>query len=152
MAEYCHRPLQMERPYVLASGWLLFRIHWDCKPSQNNASSTEVIRHLKSRNPFSDNGPQFSAEVFAKFTKSYSITKTIASSQRYPQGNGEAERAVRTVQSIFKIRRPIFRLTGLSNYSHTQWIQPVATPHGMDTESTIPQLETHFAPQLPNQT
>ena len=67
----------------------------------------EVIRHLKSimarhgipAEIVSDNGPQFSAEVFAEFTKSYGITHQT-SSPRYPQGNGEAERAVKTVKSI----------------------------------------------------
>ena len=67
----------------------------------------EVIRHLKPiiarhRIPaeiVSDNRPQFSAEVFAEFMKSYGITHKT-SSPIYPQGNGEAEQAVRTVNSI----------------------------------------------------
>ena len=58
----------------------------------------EVIRHLKSimarhgipAEIVSHNGPQFSSEVFAEFTKLYGITHQT-SSPRYPQGNGEAE-------------------------------------------------------------
>ena len=49
----------------------------------------------------SDNGPQFSAEAFAQFAKSYGFTHTT-SSPRYPQANGEAERAVRTLKEILK--------------------------------------------------
>ena len=49
----------------------------------------------------SDNGPQFSAEAFAQFAKSYGFTHTT-SSPRYPQANGEAERAVRTLKDILK--------------------------------------------------
>ena len=49
----------------------------------------------------SDNGPQFSAEAFAQFAKSYGFMHTT-SSPRYPQANGEAERAIRTLKEILK--------------------------------------------------
>ena len=49
----------------------------------------------------SDNGPQFSAESFAQFAKTYGFTHTTCS-PKYPQANGEAERAVRTLKEIMK--------------------------------------------------
>ena len=49
----------------------------------------------------SDNGPQFSAKAFAQFAKSYGFTHTTRS-PRYPQANGEAERAVMTLKDILK--------------------------------------------------
>ena len=49
----------------------------------------------------SDSGPQFSAEAFAQFAMSYGFTHTT-SSPRYPQANGEAERAVRILKEILK--------------------------------------------------
>ena len=48
-----------------------------------------------------DNGPQFSAESFAQFAQSYGFTHTT-SSPKFPQANGEAERAVRILKGILK--------------------------------------------------
>ncbi|XP_034023519.1 uncharacterized protein K02A2.6-like [Thalassophryne amazonica] len=48
-----------------------------------------------------DNGPQFSAAEFAAFAREYDFTH-MTSSPRYPQSNGEAEMAVRTVKSLLK--------------------------------------------------
>ena len=73
----------------------------------SGTSSLEVVRYLKSimahhgipTELVSDNRPQFSAETFTDFIKEYSITHKT-SSPRHPQGNGEAERAVKAIKSI----------------------------------------------------
>jgi len=49
----------------------------------------------------SDNGPQFGSEVFANFLKRWDVIHHT-SSPKYPQSNGEAERAVQTVKSLMK--------------------------------------------------
>ena len=71
--------------------------------------SSETIRALKSifarhRLPDilrSDNGPIFVSTEFDEFSKEYSFTH-VASSQKLPQANGEAERAVQTIKNALK--------------------------------------------------
>ena len=49
----------------------------------------------------SDNGPQYSSEAYAAFARQYQF-EHVTSSPRYPQSNGEAERAVQTVKNLMK--------------------------------------------------
>ncbi|XP_012941059.1 uncharacterized protein LOC106012495 [Aplysia californica] len=49
----------------------------------------------------SDSGPQFSSASFQAFAKEFTFIQ-IASSPRYPQSNGEAERAGQTVKLLLK--------------------------------------------------
>ena len=74
-----------------------------------STTSTNVITHLKSvfachgipQVLMSDNGPQYSAEAFEKFAKRYGFQHQT-SSPKYPQANGAAERAVKTVKQLLK--------------------------------------------------
>ena len=74
-----------------------------------NLSSACVIKELKTlfcthgipEIIILDNGPQFSSDSFRDFGRSYGFTH-VSSSLRHPSGNGESERAVRTVKEILK--------------------------------------------------
>ena len=54
----------------------------------------------------SDNGPPFDCAEFTPFAKQWDI-ELVPSSPRYPQSNGEVERAVQTVKNILKKEKEI---------------------------------------------
>ena len=74
-------------------------------------STTQVIRTLSTHFArfgipevlVSDNGPQYSSAEFADFLRHLDIEhRTSRPSPTYPQGNGKAENAVRTVKSLWR--------------------------------------------------
>ena len=75
----------------------------------NRTTAEDVILHTKSiyarhgipEVVVSNNGPQYSAEVYARFAREYQF-EHITSSPHYPQINGEAEHAVHTVKHLLK--------------------------------------------------
>jgi len=97
----------------------------------------------------SDNGPQYSATVFSNFSKEYGFTH-VTSSPRYPQANGEAERAVKTVKELLKknddpyLAILAYRSTPLENgYSPAELLM------GRRLRTTVPTINQQLIPQLP---
>ena len=93
-----------------------------------------------------DNGPQFSAAMFHQFASEWGFVHTT-SSPRYPQSNGEAERAVRTVKSLMqKSKDPYlalmaYRATPLNN-GHS----PSELLMGRKLRTTVPVLPSCLDP------
>ena len=54
----------------------------------------------------SDNGPQYSSAEFMSFASSYGFHH-LMSSPKFPQSNGQAERAVQTIKNLLKKSRTI---------------------------------------------
>ena len=75
----------------------------------NNSTAEEVVAYTKSifarhgipETVVSDNGPQYTSEMYAEFAKSYQF-EHVTSSPYYPKSNGEAERAVGTIKRMWE--------------------------------------------------
>ena len=80
-----------------------------------SVTSEAVIVHLKSifarhgipTTVLSDNGPQYSSYLFSQFAREYGF-QHITSSPHFPQSNGEAERAVKTVKNLLKKSKDLY--------------------------------------------
>ena len=98
----------------------------------------------------SDTGPQYSAEVFTRFMKSYDI-QHVTSSPRYPKSNGQAERTVQTVKHILrKLNDPYLPLL---SYRATPlpWcnLSPSELLMGRRLRTTLSQTTHHLIPKWP---
>uniref|UniRef100_A0AAQ5XBH2 Integrase catalytic domain-containing protein n=1 Tax=Amphiprion ocellaris TaxID=80972 RepID=A0AAQ5XBH2_AMPOC len=98
----------------------------------------------------SDNGPQFSSEQFKEFAKEYQF-RHITSSPRYPQANGEAERAVRTIKDLWKkdsdFNRAllVYRATPLEH-----GFSPAQLLMGKNLRISLPQSSAKLEPKWPD--
>ena len=63
--------------------------------------SSIVARHGIPELVVSNNGPQYSSEIFKEFARNYGFGH-ITSNPHYSQANGEAERAVQTIKGLLK--------------------------------------------------
>lgn len=120
--------------------------------------STDVIVHLKSmfarhgipETFVSDNGPQFSGAVMKAFASDYGFVH-VTSSPKFPQSNGEAERAVQTIKNLLKKARDpyrallAYRATPLSSgYSPAQLLM------GRRLRTPLPTFPEALRPELPD--
>ncbi len=121
-------------------------------------TSQDIINHMKSMFArhgipeilMSDNGPQFSAELFQTFAGEFGF-KHVTSSPKFPQSNGEAERAVQTVKSLLKKERDpylallVYRSTPLQN-----GFSPSELLMGRRLRTTVPVLPELLNPKIPD--
>ncbi len=85
---------------------------------------TKALRTMFSRYDvlISDNGPQFASELFAKFARKWCFDH-VTSSPHYPQSNGKAENAVKTVkvQRVWVLR--VHSFVGLEKtHQQKDWV------------------------------
>ena len=129
----------------------------------SSTTSQQVIIHLKSifaRHGIpevirSNNGPHYSAYEFKTFANKYGF-EHITSKPHYPQGNGEAESAVKTLKSILKKCHYSNEDIYLSLFSY--WAIPLSNGYSpvqllmrRKHRTPFPELSSNLKRYLPNE-
>ena len=121
-------------------------------------SSQEVIQRLKSifarhgipQQVMSDNGPQYSSIEFSKFAKAYQFVHST-SSPKFPQSNGEAERAVRTIKGLLKkAEDPYAALLEYRSTPVTCGYSPAELLMNRKLRSSVPISPVQLQPSVPD--
>lgn len=123
-------------------------------------TATEVINHTKSifarhgipEVVVSDNGLQFASATYTQFSQEYGFSH-VTSSPLYPRGNGEAERAAKTVKQLLRKRGDQY-LTLLAYWATL--LQCGYGPSEMlmsrKLRTTVPTTRSCLTPTVPDQT
>ena len=113
-------------------------------------TSSIFARHGIPEVVISDNGPQYASEAYTSFSREYRF-KHLTSSPYHPQGNGEAERAVKIIKSLLKktgdyyLALLAYRSTPLEiGYSPSELLM------GRRLRSTVPAAQKQFVPKIPD--
>lgn len=123
-----------------------------------STTANSVINHLKSifsrhgiPNIFmSDNGPQYSGYAFQEFARQYKFEHRT-SSPKYPQSNGLAERAVRTVkQMLTKSSDPYLALLAYRSTPLENGFSPSELLMGRRLQTTLPIVNVELNPRRYN--
>ena len=126
----------------------------------NRPTTTEVVTRLKSifarhgipETLISDNGPQYASQEFAEFAQDYEF-QHHTSSPYFPQGNGEAERAVGTIKSLLgKKGDPYEALLAYRSTPLQIGYSPAELLMGRLLRSIVPTTRAQREPRVPDLT
>ena len=99
----------------------------------------------------SDNGPQYSEDLYATFAREYGF-EHMTSSPHYPQGNGEAKRAVKTVKGMsHKSRDPYLALLAYRSTSLENGYSPAQLLNSRNLRTTLPITREQRKPKVVEQ-
>ena len=122
-----------------------------------NEKSATVINHMKSifarhgipKIVCSDNGPQYSSVEFQEFARNYQFFH-VTSSPGHASGNGEAERAVRTVKGLVNQKDSYIALLNYRNSPLQNGYSPAQLLMGRRLNTKIPIVPSLLNPKPPN--
>ena len=98
-----------------------------------------------------DNGPQYSSAVFEEFSKEYEFDH-VTSGPKYPQANGEAERAVKTTKQLLeKNTDPYLALLAYRSTPLENGYSPSELLMGRKLRTTLPTTPKQLKPSLPKE-
>ena len=121
--------------------------------------SADIVVHLKSMFArqvvceilVTDNGPQFAAGSFTTFAANYGF-QHVTSSPKFPQSNGEAERAVQTIKNLLtKAEDPYLALLAYRSTPLHNGFSPAQLLMGRRLRTTVPTLRSLTGPVSPSQ-
>ena len=118
----------------------------------HSTSSISVINYLSSifGQHSIPNGPQYKSIEFSNFAKAYGFQHKT-SSPRFPQSNGEAERAVKTVKQLLsKSSDPYLALLAYRASPLNNGYSPSELLMGRRLRTTVPVLPEVLEPKLPD--
>ena len=108
-------------------------------------------RHGIPEKVISDNGPQFSSREFSQFACTYCFDH-LTSSPYFPQSNGEAERAVRTIKQLLKkADDPYVALLAYRNTPLHLGFSPAQLLMSRRLRTSVPTIHSLRVPNVPDQ-
>ena len=122
----------------------------------NKTTSEDIIRHTSSifarhgipEVVVSDNSPQFSSELYAKFAQQYGF-EHVTSSPRYPKSYGEAERAVKTVKNFLKkSKEPYLALLAYQSTPLQNGYRPAQLLMSRNLRTILPEVREKRIPKV----
>ena len=121
-----------------------------------STTSSDIINAFKSafsrygipKMVMSDNGPQYSSQLFRDFAKAYNFNH-VTSSPHFAQSNGQTERTVQTLKNLLKESSDPY--LALLTYRSTPFpwckLSPVELLMGRRLRSNIPLLQDQLTPK-----
>ena len=145
-----------DKHYLLAVDY--FSRDVEISQVSKNVNSAQTILQLKricSRHGipdilFSDNAPQFDSREFTTFSTDWQF-QHITSSPRYPQSNGEVERAVQTMKTV--LNKSSDEYLALLNYRDTplhHGYSPAQLSMGRKLRTRVPCHPDELKPETPD--
>ena len=98
---------------------------------------------------FPYNGPQSDSNEFQHFAADWGF-QHITSSPKYPQSNGEVERAVQTMKMILKSADEYLALMSYRNTPLHNGYSPAQLSMGRKLKTRVPCHPNELKPQLPD--